>query len=513
VLLGANTLTINTGAVTVANFGGAISGTGAVIKTGLGAEIFSGNSTYSGGTTVLNGALILTGSIDSAGNTTVNGGVFDVADHGSLTTATTTVNGGALDLAEGSSFASPTLNVGPAGTVNAGGASATVATYNNAGVLNLRNGAPGSTFTLSGAYNGMPGSQLQVGVNFATGAADKLVVASATGTTPIVVTDSAPTSPAAFNPTGIVVVASSGAMSSTAFTLAGGPVQKGLFQYDLAFTPDPHFLLVTVPTAEAFRLGTLPTAAQSIWQDSAGVWLDRQSDLRDLLIAGIPLSGPTAAGGTAPTMDTGVWARAFGDWANRSQTQTYSDLNKTYTYQTGYDQNTGGIYSGIDGGKQNLLSNGDAVLVGLTVGYVNSAQSFKGSATTVNYQGGSFGLSATYLNKNLFVDVLAKADILTLNYNNPSLAPFGTSQQNANVVNLGIIADAGYRLDFAGTGFVEPLATLAAVSSRIQGLSLAGAQIGFSDGADLRGRIGVRGGATVLDNADMRIVCRARPAP
>ena len=508
VTLGSNTLTIATPTGTAANFGGVISGPGALVKSGAGLQILSGANTFSGNTTVQAGALELTGSISATGNTTVTGGILDLANHGALTTGTITVTGGLLELDPGSSLVSPTVTVGSAGTVFANGGAATIATYNNSGVLDLRAGAPGSTFTV-GNYVGVAGSQLQLGVNFATGAADKLVVTNASGTTAIVVADTAPTTPLAYNPTGIPVVVSANAMNPTTFTLSGGPVAKGLFQYDLAYSPDPRFLLVAVPDADAFRLGTVPTAAQSIWLDTTGVWLDRQTDLRDVLLAGIPLAGPTAAQGqaptgTAPALTNGIWARAVGDFTDRTETQTYSLLNKTYNFQTGYSQDTGAFFAGGDAGKQGVLDPNDAVLLGFTAGYIDSTQDFKGSQTSATYTGGSLGASATYLDRNVFVDVLVKADLLSLSYSDPALAPFGVSRQTSNVTNIGVIADAGYRFNF-GPGFVEPLATLAEVSSHVQSMALAGAEVSFGDNSVFRGRFGVRGGATFIDDSTVKV--------
>ncbi|WP_158817070.1 ParB-like protein [Methylocapsa sp. S129] len=508
VTLGAHMLTINTAAATDANFGGVISGSGAVVKKGAGTQIFAGADAYSGGTIVQAGALIVTGSINSTGATTVSGGVLDVAKNGSLVTSATNVNGGVLELDSGSTFDSATLNVAAGGTVDAAGGSISLAgaTYNNSGVLNLQNGSASNVLTL-GAYNGAAGSQIDVGVNFGTGSADKLVVTSVTGGSQIVVTDVAPNTPGVYNPAGIPIVVSTNPMSATSFTLAGSPIQKGLFQYDLVYDADPEFLLVGVPSADAYRLATLPTAAQSIWQDTAGVWLDRQADLRDLLSAGAPPSAPQgdARAAATPPMTEGVWARAIGDWANRSETQTYSLLSKTYSYQTGYSQNTGAFFGGVDGAMEHLLNRDDTLLMGVTGGYINSTQSFKGSSATATYQGGSVGVSATYLNQNFFVDTLLKADFLNLNFSDSALSGYGANQQKANVANYGAIIDAGYRFSFNRTTFVEPLATLAYVSSHIGGLTLAGSQIGFGDNDILRGRLGLRGGSMLFENADFRI--------
>lgn len=74
VLLGSATLTLNGIDNTDATYGGVISGTGKIVKTGLGRQTLNGANTYTGGTDVLGGTLVVNGSI--GGVTTVNGGTL-----------------------------------------------------------------------------------------------------------------------------------------------------------------------------------------------------------------------------------------------------------------------------------------------------------------------------------------------------------------------------------------------------------------------------------------------------
>ena len=485
VTLGAYTLTIDTPSGVGASFAGAIGGAGSLVKSGAGVQVFTGALT--------------------PGAVTVDAGLLDLASGGSIATTTTTVQGGVLELDSGSSISSTTINVEAGGVLYAPGGSSALAasTFNNSGVLDLNNGAANNVFAV-GAYNGAAGSQLQVGVNFNAGTADKLVVSSVSGASQIVVTDVASSLPAVYNPTGIPIVVSASPMNASAFTLAGGPIQKGLFQYDLAYEADPAFVLVGTPSAEAYRLAAVPTAAQSIWLDTSGVWLDRQSDLRDFLGAPAPAAKPVDGDG-APPLTPGVWARAVGEWADREQTQSYSILNKTYDFQTGYTQNVAGIYGGLDAGTEGLVSHDDALLFGVTAGYVNSTQSFKDSTTTAAFEGGSVGVSATYLTQGFFVDALLKSDFLNLRYSAPADSVYGAGRLSTNVVNLGAVVDTGYRFAVGGKSFVEPLATLAYVSSHVGDLSLAGSQIAFGDNDVLRGRLGLRSGMTLVDAAAYRI--------
>jgi hypothetical protein len=321
------------------------------------------------------------------------------------------------------------------------------------------------------------------------------------------VTDVNPAKPGAYNPTGIPVVISATPLDPSSFTLAGGPIQKGLFQYDLAYNPDPEFVLVGVPTSDAYRLATVPTAAQRIWFDTVSVWQDRQADLRDMFAAGGVRGGKQPGGGEAnpDAASPALWARAIGTWADRTQTQSYSLLNNSYTLNTSYTQDTTGIVGGLDGVRQNLLSDGDLLTVGIAAGYISSKQAFKASSSAATYQGGSVGVDAAYYNRNFFVDAVVKSDIMTLAYSVPLLATYGASAASAAVQNYGAIIEGGYRFEISGKSFVEPLLSLGYVNTHVGGLSLAGSQIGFGDSDNLRGRVGVRGGVTLAQTDDYRI--------
>ncbi|HTJ02588.1 MAG TPA: hypothetical protein VL492_07330, partial [Methylovirgula sp.] len=488
VQMGGFTLTINPSANIFASYSGSINGTGALVKTGDGGQALSGPVTV--------------------GSTTVNGGLLDIASGGSLTTGTTTINGGILETDSGSSYSSSVVNVGAGSGFYALGGSLALAnsTINNAGTVNLNNGTGTNVLTL-GTYNGAAGSQVQFGANFAAGTADKLVVGSVNGSSQIVIADVAPNKPGAYNPAGIPIIVSANPLNPSSFTLAGGPIQKGLFQYDLAYNPDPEFMLVGVPTADAYRFATMPTAAQQIWFDTVGVWQDRQADLRDLISAGgirvptLPGSGQSASEPVSPAL----WARVVGNWADRTQTQSYSLLGNSYTFNTSYTQDTGGFFGGLDGVRQNLLSQGDTLTFGITGGYIGSKQNFQGSTTTAAYQGGSVGVQATYYNRNFFVDAVMKADFLGLTYSAPILASFGTSVSTSSVQNYGGFVDGGYRFAISDKSFVEPLLGLGYVMTRIGSLSIGGSQVSFGNNDNLRGRFGVRGGTALVQTQDYRI--------
>lgn len=85
VTLGSATLTINNTASDT--FGGVVSGSGSVVKTGVGKQIFNGNNDYTGTTTVNTGVLEINGNQTSAtGNVTVNAKLTGTGTIGGATT-------------------------------------------------------------------------------------------------------------------------------------------------------------------------------------------------------------------------------------------------------------------------------------------------------------------------------------------------------------------------------------------------------------------------------------------
>jgi autotransporter-associated beta strand protein len=108
VQLNNNTLTVNVASGGVFDFGGVISGTGALVMSGSGAEFLNGTSTYTGPTTVNGGLLSVNGSIASSIQTTVNAGG---ALGGTGTVGTTTINGGILAPGNNATGATGTLSV------------------------------------------------------------------------------------------------------------------------------------------------------------------------------------------------------------------------------------------------------------------------------------------------------------------------------------------------------------------------------------------------------------------
>ena len=193
---------------------------------------------------------------------------------------------------------------------------------------------PTSTF-----FNGGAGSRLGVDASLGRSARPtccrsgrRLSPGYVTGNTTVIVNNTN-TGLGGFNPKGIPVAESSGAASAfggtsnIASNFTTATIHQGLFDWNLFFLPkgaagNPGpagfntWFLASTPSTTAEELPRLLTAAQDIWHNAAGVWLDRTADLRDYYYMTSQACGPRKGGGAdlavkAPTLRAGArsaWA-------------------------------------------------------------------------------------------------------------------------------------------------------------------------------------------------------------
>jgi len=381
-------------------------------------------------------------------------------------------------------------------------------TFQNQGLISLVDGGTGDQFIISSRPIG-------TGLNFVASGNSTLAVdaflggpgstsdtfkinGNVSGTTTVAV-NNLNTGPGVFNPVGMRVVTVTGTTPNpNAFHLAE-PIDRGFFDYDLFFTPtgSGYWDLRSFTGAGAYLLPQLVTAAQDIWHQGSSTWFDRTADLR-VLLAGGPAPAAYDPGGkslSAAAPDNfapAVWVRGSGGWLDRQDSASTTAYGRNYNFNLDRELETIDFQMGIDFGKKDFFSQGDALVFGLLGGFVHGDLDYDNIARSFNFDGGQVGAYATYLNGGLFVDTLFNAHLYSLDTDTLGFP------SNLDANTLGLRTDAGYRFgSFSGGPFLEPLATLEVTWADIDGFSLGGNTVTFDNEANVRGRLGLRAGTTM----------------
>jgi hypothetical protein len=323
---------------------------------------------------------------------------------------------------------------------------------------------------------------------------DVLAVGGSTyGVTEIVVNDTN-SGPGAYNTEGILVVDVAGNSDASHFELLNGPIDKGMFFYDLIFDdtgPTDQHLLVSLPDREVFETLAATAGANNVWYDSADAWSDRQNALRDQLIYGCNIVQAVADPPIAEDVcQNNLWVSIRGSWTQRDWEEGYSFANKSYDFKLDYDQDTYGVVGGADFGVD--LGGGGKLLFGGLAGYMTSDLSFDEGGNSIDLEGGTFGLYATLLQGGFFLDVLGKADFMNADYDAGSLGDYGDND-SGSVDSYGVRADMGYHFQTGGM-FLEPVVSFAAVSTEMDDLDLGGTTASNGETDSVRGGAGARVG-------------------
>jgi outer membrane autotransporter protein len=326
------------------------------------------------------------------------------------------------------------------------------------------------------------------------GDADELYIdGSATGTTLVQVFDLNPGFASAYDPDGILVVDVDGGVDGQSnFILAGGPIDKGFFDYDLFFVPEEtgvplqndRWYLRTAPNERAFELAKLASAAKEIWHESASRWLDRTSDLRPFLM-----------GAAAAAVSPGGWVRGFGAFYERDTSNWLDTAPGPVWADTSFDQDIYGVQAGFDFVLHDVFAPEGKLLLGVMGGYTWSKLDFKTTGSRADMDGYSVGAYATYLEGGFFADVLAKAEFHQVDYQTTFSAPDAWGSFDG--VSIGAVLDMGYRFgeaDGLGPYFLEPGMTIAYVNNEMDPFFMLNTDVDIGNSDSLRGRLGLRAG-------------------
>ena len=189
------------------------------------------------------------------------------------------------------------------------------------------------------------------------------------------------------------------------------------------------------PNGNAYKFFSLPgpfltqlpvahTAAQTIFEETADIWYDRQEETRGCLRRGEVAAGLVYGSGAdmpvkvppapvLPECNPGIWTKLIGSWSRRNDTFDFARLFGPQfaglNFNENYRQTTLGTISGIDFGMTELTSPADSLVFSIMGGYLNSFVDFLApntllppdTFTSFRFSGGTAGASATYMNAGL----------------------------------------------------------------------------------------------------------------
>lgn len=246
---------------------------------------------------------------------------------------------------------------------------------------------------------------------------------------------------------------------------SGGIIADGLLAWYVDQDGWNGFDLVADWGPGAYNAPGIITTAQAAFQSGLGIVEDHMYGKQfggggsgaDLIVDAPP--AVDVAKGTT----TSAWAKASGSYLERTATITLDPPGST-TDVTSLTS-IGSLLAGVD-----VTPDGGDIRAGAFGGYTAAYTDFGGAVTEATYGGVSGGGYLAYNNGEMYADVTGKVDYLGVTYN------FGGSTAETTALNLGLAANAGYRMS-AGNAFVEPLGSFQVLSTSI-------ADVGFFDFSD-----------------------------
>src|SRR5579859_6307894 len=357
-------------------------------------------------------------------------------------------------------------------------------TFQNSGLIDLRNGVAGDTLTMPGNY--VASGKAALGVDLgANGVADKLIVnGSVTGTTSILINATAGNATLLAKPLTLIQAGAGtstpsagqpgGGMAANAFGIANQSV--GFVTYGLSYNAATNsFQLTAQAGAPVYRFAKVNEAAQAIGQQAGTAWRSHMAELRDM-------DEPARR----------VWGQAYGQVDSRHEDRTVAVAGSTaQNYDLGYRQDYFGAQAGVDlGGKR--AENGNGLLFGVTGGYLSSHMNFRAGADRVRFDTVNAGGYAGVRAGRLFANLLGQY----VHYRTTAFNGVEQWSDKFSGNGYGVQGEVGARLG-SDTLFAEPVASLAWQKTDLGTLNALGQSLDFGHDSGLTGSFGARFGGSV----------------
>ncbi len=274
-----------------------------------------------------------------------------------------------------------------------------------------------------------------------------------------------------------------------------GFIADGFFMHGLkeigTNEEDPGVYFQSTYSPNSVNQPALTTGAQNAFYSNGGVVDDHQygNDYPQSGQGGggadLPYASPDAhyAAAAPAGHRSALWGRMTGTWANQDSSFTTGGL----TFDTSFAQHDYGLLAGIE---MRPPTDNSGWRLGLYGGWTSSGLTFSSYGASANYNGGTVGAYAAYVDGPLHLDAEFKADFLGVDYRSPTVSA------STNATNLGILTNAAWRTQ-KGNLYYEPIVSFDFVNTSLGNASGGGATISYSDGQSIRAGIGGRIGTSI----------------
>lgn len=342
--------------------------------------------------------------------------------------------------------------------------------FENMGKIDLRNGTAGDRLVLPGTYAGSGGSALALDVDFASGKADKLLVAgAATGTTEVAINATAGNA-RLVGSTALALAQVGAGSSADAFVIAEDARDVGFVRYGLDYDAATRsYLLTTAAGGGAHRQLAVLEGLRSNWHAAA-------DSVRANVTAARDMYWET---GDADPRRGRPWGQVQGGRGSRKG-ETRGSI------RFDYDQERTGAQLGFDfAGRQ---GEGTSFRFGLTAGYADSTLKSEFVEETTSIETLNLGVHASFVSGSVFGSVLAQYDRHDVRFDSEA-AGF---EVEADGSTFGVEIEAGAHFAVGPALFVEPVASLAWTKTSLDDLKALGQALDFDGSAGARGKLGMR---------------------
>ena len=377
-------------------------------------------------------------------------------------------NAGVFEMAAANDFGDGADSFVNTGTVRLRAGAATLAgleSFDNRGLIDLGNGSAGDVLTLTGAYTG--GANATLVLDVSATASDRLVIGgAATGSTQIQIRQAGGRDATLFAGRVDLVTAGAGT-SADAFTLSNPA--SGFVAYTLAYDPTARtFGVSSRAGASIHRLAKVQDALQALSLKPVEAWgahaANLRADVGEQRLWGQLFGGRETRKGSAGTGAPGpVDVRARQDF---------------FGGQIGYD-----IVQ---------AASGEGAHLGVTANYTGSKLRFRGGDERGSFDYASLGVYGGVRAGSFFANGLVQYDRYWLDLTDAVLGWEGSVKGKGYRAS----GELGFRLA-TDRFFAEPTAMLSWGHSSLGTLQALGQTIDFDNADGLRGRVGLRIGATV----------------